>query len=103
VETFPYIQAFGVERENVWRGPVFERRWKGRGVVARWVNGACADPGLMRKVQNLRADTLLIWARLDMIDRCGHLPMVEKPETFHRMLYDSLVGVEEKIPDVVKV
>jgi hypothetical protein len=103
VETFPYIQAFGAERENVRRGPAFERRWKGRGVVARLVNGACADPGLMRKVQNLRADTLLIWAGLDVIDLCGHLPMVEKPETFHHMLYDSLVGVEEKIPDVVKV
>jgi pimeloyl-ACP methyl ester carboxylesterase len=41
-------------------------------------------------------------ARLDMIDRCCHLPMVEKPETFHRLLYDFLVGVEEEIPDVVK-
>jgi pimeloyl-ACP methyl ester carboxylesterase len=88
------------------------------------VKGACADPELMRKVKNLLADTLLIWgrldgivppttwgspsrraprARLDVIDRCGHLPMVEKSEMFHRILYDDLAGVEEKIPDVVKV
>jgi pimeloyl-ACP methyl ester carboxylesterase len=42
-------------------------------------------------------------AQLDVIDRCGHLPMVEKSETFHCILYDYLAGVEEKIPDVVKV
>ena len=29
--------------------------------------------------------------------------MLEKPEPFHRILYDYLAGVEEKIPDVVKV
>jgi hypothetical protein len=29
--------------------------------------------------------------------------MVEKPETLHRLLYDFLLGVEEEIPDVVKV
>jgi pimeloyl-ACP methyl ester carboxylesterase len=75
-------------------------------------------------VQTIGAETLLIWgrldgivplhhgealraalphARLDVLDRCGHLPMVEKPETFHRLLYDFLVGVEEELPDVVKV
>ncbi len=118
----PY--GFGAEWENVRRGPEFERQWKGRGLVARLVKGACADPELTRKVKTIAADTLLIWgrldgivplqhgealraalpsARLDVIDRCGHLPMVEKPETFHRILYDYLVGVEEAIPDVVKV
>jgi pimeloyl-ACP methyl ester carboxylesterase len=45
----------------------------------------------------------LLHARLDVIDRCGHLPMVEKPETFLRLLYDFLVGVEEEIPDVITV
>jgi hypothetical protein len=29
--------------------------------------------------------------------------MVEKPETFHRLLYDFLVGTEEELPDVVQV
>jgi hypothetical protein len=29
--------------------------------------------------------------------------MVEKPETFYRLLYAFLVGVEEDLPDVVKV
>jgi len=29
--------------------------------------------------------------------------MVEKPETFHRLLYDFLVGAEEEFPDVVQV
>jgi pimeloyl-ACP methyl ester carboxylesterase len=116
--------GFGAEWENVRRGPEFERQWKGRGLVASLVQGPCADPQLTRQVQAIGADTLLIWGRLDgivplqqgeflraaiprtkldVIDRCGHLPMVEKPETFHRLLYGFLVGVEEEIPDVLKV
>jgi pimeloyl-ACP methyl ester carboxylesterase len=86
------------------------------------VQGACADPALTRQVQTISAETLLIWGRLDgivplphgevlraalpharlnVIERCGHLPMAEKPETFHRLLYDFLVGVDEALPDVV--
>jgi pimeloyl-ACP methyl ester carboxylesterase len=116
--------GFGAEWENVRRGPEFERQWKGRGLVANLVQGLCGDPELTHKVQAISAETLLIWGRLDgivplqhgeilratlphanldVIDRCGHLPMVEKPETFHRLLYDFLLGVEEEIPDVVKV
>jgi pimeloyl-ACP methyl ester carboxylesterase len=116
--------GFGAEWENVRRGPEFERQWKGRGLVASLVQGRCADAELTRRVQTISADTLLIWGRLDgivplshgealraalphsrlkVLERCGHLPMVEKPETFHRLLYGFLVGVEEKLPDVVQV
>ncbi len=116
--------GFGAEWEHVRRGPEFERQWKGRGLVASLVQGPCADPELTRRVPTIAAETLLVWgrldgivplahgealraalphARLDVIERCGHLPMAEKPETFHRILYDFLVGVEEEIPDVVKV
>lgn len=116
--------GFGAEWENVRRGPEFERQWKGRGLVASLVQGQCADADLTHQVPSLSADTLLIWgrldgivpvqhgaalravlphARLDVLERCGHLPMVEKPETFHRLLYDFLIGVEEELPDVVKV
>ncbi|MBI3329757.1 MAG: alpha/beta fold hydrolase [Nitrospinae bacterium] len=116
--------GFGAEWENVRRGPEFERQWKGRGLLASLLQGPCADPALTPKIQSIAAETLLVWgrldgivplphgealraalprARLDVIDRCGHLPMVEKPETFHRLLYDFLLGVEEEIPDVVQV
>jgi 2-hydroxy-6-oxonona-2,4-dienedioate hydrolase len=116
--------GFGAEWENVRRGPEFERQWKGRGLVTSLVQGPCADAKLTRKVQTISADTLLIWGRLDglvplphgetlraalphsrlkVLERCGHLPMAEKPETFHRLLYDFLVGVEEELPDVVQV
>jgi pimeloyl-ACP methyl ester carboxylesterase len=115
--------GFGAEWENVRRGPEFERQWKGRGLVTSLMQGPCGDPQLTHTVQSISAETLLIWGRLDgvvplqhgemlratlpharlhVIDRCGHLPMVEKPETFHRLLYDFLLGVEEEIPDVVK-
>jgi pimeloyl-ACP methyl ester carboxylesterase len=105
-------------------GSEFERQWKGRGLVDNLVQGPCGDPELTHKVQAISAEPLLIWgrldgivplqhgkflratlphAKLDVIDRCDHLPMVEKPETFHRLLYDFLLSVEEEIPDVVKV
>ena len=114
--------GFGAEWENVRRGPEFERQWQGRSLVTSLVQGPCADAALTRQVPRITADTLLIWGRLDgivplphgevlrrtlpharlyVLDRCGHLPMVEKPETFHRLLYDFLVGVEEELPDVV--
>lgn len=116
----PY--GFGAEWENVRQGPEFERQWKGREFVVNLVQGPCSDPELTRRVPSIEAETLLIWGRLDglvplshgealraampharleVIDRCGHLPMVEKPETFHRLLRNFLVGVEEAIPDVV--
>jgi pimeloyl-ACP methyl ester carboxylesterase len=114
--------GFGAEWENVRQGPEFERQWKGRELVVNLVQGPCSDPELTRRVPSIEAETLLIWGRLDglvplshgealraalprarleVIDRCGHLPMVEKPETFHRLLRNFLVGVEEAIPDVV--
>jgi pimeloyl-ACP methyl ester carboxylesterase len=116
--------GFGAEWENVRRGPEFERQWKGRGLVASLVQGPCTDAALTRQVQTISAPTLLSWGRLDgivplahgetlratlpnsqlkILERCGHLPMVEKPETFHRLLYDFLMGVEEELPDVVQV
>jgi pimeloyl-ACP methyl ester carboxylesterase len=116
--------GFGAEWENVRRGPEFERQWKGRGLVAGLTEGGNADPDLTRNLPSVTADTLLVWgrqdglaplehgealrvalpnSRLDVIDGCGHLPMVEKPETFNRMVRDFLVGVVEEIPDVVRV
>jgi len=116
--------GFGAEWENVRRGPEFERQWKGRGLVASLAQGPCTDAELTRQVPTINAPTLLLWGRLDgivplvhgealraalpnstlkVLERCGHLPMVEKPETFHRLLYDFLVGVEEELPDVVQV
>ena len=41
-------------------------------------------------------------SRLDVIERCGHLPMSEKPETFNRIIRNYLVDVDEEIPEVVK-
>jgi pimeloyl-ACP methyl ester carboxylesterase len=116
--------GFGAEWENVRRGPEFERQWKGRGLIANLVQGPCSDAELTSQVHTISADTLLIWGRLDgivplphgetlgaalphsrlkVLERCGHLPMAEKSETFHRLLYDFLVGMEEELPDVAQV
>ena len=116
--------GFGAEWENVRSGPEFERQWKGRGLVAELTRNQPTDPNLTSKLPGITASTLLIWGRLDgvaplahgdalratlpnskmdVIERCGHLPMAEKPETFNRLLRNFLVGVEEEIPDVARV
>ena len=116
--------GFGAEWENVRRGPEFERQWKGRDLVAELVKEGCADPEMTAMLPVIEAETLLVWgrqdglapveqgealrstlpnSRLNVIDNCGHLPMAEKPETFNRLVRDFLVGVEEDIPDVVRV
>jgi pimeloyl-ACP methyl ester carboxylesterase len=33
-------------------------------------------------------------ARLETISQCGHLPMIEQPEAYHRLVRDFLVGSE---------
>jgi len=116
--------GFGAEWENVRRGPEFERQWKGKGLVAGLINGSSSDPGLTQQLGTITAETLLVWGREDgivplahgealhnalpnsnlcVIDRCGHLPMVEKPETFNRSIRDFLVGGHQDIPEVVRV
>ena len=116
--------GFGAEWENVRKGPEFERQWRGRGLVVELAQGRYADPQLSVDVLSMTADTLLIWgrldgivplgvgealraalkkSRLDVIDGAGHLPMVEKPETFNRIVRDFLVGREEGIPGVVTI
>ena len=116
--------GFGAEWENVRRGPEFERQWKGRNLVAELAKDGYADPEMTAMLPVIEAETLLVWgrqdgltpveqgeilrstlpnSRLNVIDNCGHLPMAEKPETFNRLVRDFLVGVEEDIPDVVRV
>ncbi len=115
--------GFGAEWGNVRRGPEFERQWKGRGLVAGLIEGPCSDTDLTNQVGSISNDALLVWgrldgitpmehgdalraampnSRLDVIERCGHLPMSEKPETFNRIIRNYLVDVDEEIPEVVK-
>ena len=91
-------------------------------LVAGLIGGPCADPELTHQVRSISNDTLLVWgrldgitpiqhgdalraampnSRLDVIERCGHLPMSEKPETFNRIIRNYLVDVDEEIPEVV--
>ena len=106
------------------KGPEFERQWKGRGLVAELVKEGYADQEMTAMLPVIEAETLLVWgrqdglapleqgealrstlpnARLNVIENCGHLPMAEKPETFNRLVRDFFVGVEEDVPDVVRV
>jgi pimeloyl-ACP methyl ester carboxylesterase len=116
----PY--GFGAEWESVRSGQEFERQWKGRNLVGRLASGPAADPALTSAMRSVRLPTLLLWGRLDgivplrhgellhewlpgsrleVIERAGHLPMVERPETVNRLVRNFLVGVQEAIPEVV--
>jgi len=118
----PY--GFGAEWQNIRQGPEFERQWKGRNLVVKLTGGRYADPALTESLPAIRQATLLLWGRLDgivpvrqaeavharlpgsklkVVDRVGHLPMVERPETANRLIRDFLVGVDEDIADVARV
>jgi len=93
-------------------------------LVAGLINGPSSDPDLTNRLGTITADTLLVWGREDgivplrhgealrdalpnsnlaVIDRCGHMPMAEKPETFNKIIRDFLVGDQQEIPEVVRV
>lgn len=116
----PY--GFGAEFTNVRNGPEFERQWKGRELAVRLSNGRYSDPALTARLPSIAAETLLVWgeadglaplaharhlqaaiphARLAVVQGAGHLPMVEKRETFHRICHDFLVGTLTEIPGVL--
>ena len=113
--------GFGAAWENVQQGPEFARQSKGRDMVTKLTGGSYADAELTRAMEALTAETLLVWgamdgivplgqgqalqkampnARLNVIDGCGPLPMVEKPETFNRVLRNYLIGLDEAISGV---
>lgn len=116
----PY--GFGAEFQNVRQGQEFERQWKGRGLVAKLVSKP--DSSLLGAMGSVGVPTLLVWgtedgivpprqgevlrssmpsASLVLVDRAGHLPMVERPETMNRLVRDFLIGVQEEIPGAVRV
>lgn len=118
----PY--GFGAEWQSVRQGQEFERQWKGSGLVAQLAGGRHADPALTDAMRSVRFPTLLVWGREDgivparqgellhsriagstlvLVDRAGHLPMVEKPETMNRVVRDFLIGIEEAIPGASSV
>ena len=120
----PQAYGFGADWQNVRQGPEFERQWKGRDMVSKLLKGAYSDPSLTSAVTNIAVETLLVWGRIDgivplthgetlrqsipqsqlaVMDEVAHLPMSEKPETFHRLLRDFLLREQdgEELPNVV--
>ncbi len=113
----PY--GFGAEFTNVRTSPEFERQWKGRGLVAQLIQGRCADADLIARLPEIEAPALVVWGQQDgiapqahaellraslpnsqlaLIDGAGHLPMVERRETFHRACHDFIVGANVQLP-----
>ena len=116
--------GFGADWQNVRQGPEFDRQWKGRQMAANLLKGSYSDPDLMAAVADIALDTLLVWGRADgivplphgealraalpqsqlaVVEGVGHLPMAEKPETFHRLVRDFLLNDEgETLPGVIR-
>lgn len=120
----PQAYGFGADWQNVRQGPEFERQWKGRDMVTKLLKGAYWDPALTSAISAIDVETLLVWGRIDgivplahgealrqaiphsrlaVMDEVAHLPMAEKPETFHRLLRDFLLRDQdgEELPHVV--
>jgi pimeloyl-ACP methyl ester carboxylesterase len=116
-------EGFGAVFTDIRSSPEFEREWNGRALVSRLANGTYADAALTERLAEVTAETLLIWGEADriaplahaqrlrvllphahlvMIEGAGHLPMLEKRETFHRLCRDFLIGIDEPIAGVVR-
>jgi pimeloyl-ACP methyl ester carboxylesterase len=109
---------FAGVREDVRRGPEFEKQWKSREIIVRLVRGQYTDGDLTNRLATITADTLVVWGREDklvpwqqgdvlaqsiprakfaVIADAGHTPMREKRETFQRIVRDFLIGQEEEL------
>ena len=90
---------------------------RNRAMTARlgW-NPYMADLSLAGRLHRIRVPTLIVWgaqdqvaprthadafaagipgSRVVLVDQCGHLPMVEQPKHFARVVGDFLTGAEE--------
>jgi pimeloyl-ACP methyl ester carboxylesterase len=116
--------GFGAEWENVRSGPEFERQWKGRSLVVDYLGGGAPDAELTRRLREVTLPLLLVWgqedgivppaqgeslrrsaqdARLEVIEKAAHLPMMERAETTNRVVRDFLVGANEPIEGVLSL
>jgi len=115
--------GFGAEWENMRSGPEFERQWKGRNLIVEHFSGLLPE-GTREALAALEMPVLLAWgqedgvvpvkqgeilraelreARLEVIEKAAHLPMMERAETTNRVIRDFLVGANEPIEGVVSV
>jgi pimeloyl-ACP methyl ester carboxylesterase len=116
-------EGFGAVFTDIRSGPDFERELKGRGLMSRLTGGVYADPALTNRLSGIAAETLVIWGEADgvappaharllrsliprsqlvIVEGAGHLPMIEKRETFHRLCRDFLTGIDEPIAGVAR-
>ena len=100
---------------------LFERRLRNADAytVTRVLEGLEHEEWPGKRMNNVRAATLLIWgredaltpvndgvnqrrsipnARLEILDRCGHLPQIEKPAEFNKLTLDFLFPNPQKTP-----
>lgn len=112
---------FGTLVENVRTGPEFEKHWKGREVAIKLLDGKYSDPELTRRLNEIQAETLIIWgdadnltpkrhgevllralpsASLAVMHDSSHIPMRMKPETFNRLTHNFLTGANDDLDTI---
>jgi pimeloyl-ACP methyl ester carboxylesterase len=100
---------------------LFERRLRNADAytVTRILEGLEDDELPTKRLNNMKAPTLLIWgaedalnsvddgvglrksipnARLEVVSKCGHLPHIEKPAEFNKLTLDFLFPNPQKTP-----
>lgn len=100
---------------------LFERRLRNADAytVTRVLDGLSHDQWLSKRLGSVRAPALLIWgredaliplgqgealnrgipnSRLEVVDNCGHLPQIEKPAHFNKLVLDFLFPNPQKTP-----
>ena len=111
---------FGAVVESIRDSQEFKRQWRGCAIVAAMVGRRHYDPELLKRLGEIKAETLVVWGREDnlaswrhgalianaipgaklaLIADAGHGPMREKRETFNRLVHEFMIGQLSRIDD----
>jgi pimeloyl-ACP methyl ester carboxylesterase len=99
-------------------GALFKHILNGQQNMIALTGGTCGDPSLISSLENISAETLIVWgdadhvisfdhasvfsshisrSRLAIIEGAGHFPQKEKPQTFLRVVCNFLAGREDRV------
>jgi pimeloyl-ACP methyl ester carboxylesterase len=109
---------FGGVPLNLRGGALFKHILNGQRNLTELTGGKCGEVSLMCELDNISAQTLIVWgdadrltpldhayilsshirrSRLVVIDGAGHFPQKEKPQTFLRVVCNFLLGRDELV------
>jgi pimeloyl-ACP methyl ester carboxylesterase len=99
-------------------GALFKNVLNGQRNLIALTGGKCGDPALISSLENISAQTMIVWgeadlvtplehaaafssrirgSRLAIVEEAGHFPQKEKPQTFLRVVCSFLAGRDEPV------